>query len=126
MYQLSIFSLHIIEYIGRKYPTLSDLNFLRFGKDIYRLLPMLRGKYQEIGATLRIQHWVMESIETKQHKDRMGEVFKCWDENAAGLDGKDRYPHTWQGLSNILNDSKLIEIRNEFFDFLNRHAWAHL
>ncbi len=88
----------------------------------YRLLPKLREKYQDIAATLRLEDWKIEFIKKKPFNERIEEVFKMWDENAAGLYWSDRYPHTWQGLSNIIKDSELREIRKEFFDYLNKYA----
>lgn len=106
----------------KKSPELIDLKFLKFGDDDYRLLPMLVGKYEDIAATLGLEEWKMEVIKRKPFNERIDRVFMHWVQNAGGLKRHDYYPYTWQGLANILKDSQLIEIRNKFFDFLNKHA----
>ena len=74
--------------------------------------------YKDIADVLQLDDGARATI---RHEDGIDEVFKHWDKNAAGLPGHEHYPHTWQGLWNVLRDSNLEEIAQQFFDFLNEN-----
>ena len=80
----------------------------------------ISSNYKAVAKTLKLPQYKKDQIEKKDYEERIEEVFRCWDENATHLAGG-RYPHTWKGLWDILEDSDLIGKAEKFFDFLNRH-----
>ena len=101
---------------------MTHLKFARSGDDTFRLLSKIKSRWREIGATLQVDDSDIVTIEEDKHKldDKILEVFRLWIDNASGLPGKDDYPHTWQGLYNILQYSELKEVANQYFEFLNK------
>ena len=86
----------------------------------FRLFDELLSNYSAVADVLQLSPATRSRIEGMGYEQRIGEVFRCWDDNAPQLaDGQ--YPHTWQGLWDILEDSGLEEKARQFFDFLNRH-----
>ncbi len=98
---------------------MNDLAFMKLNGEKFRLLPLISANYRDVENILKLEQYQKDKIEKVDYEDRITKVFQHWDENAAGLAGD--YPHTWQGLWDILDDSDLTEKGEQFFDFLERH-----
>ncbi len=96
-----------------------DLASMKLNGEKFKLLLLISAKYKDVENILKLKQYQKDKIEKVDYEDRITKVFKHWDENAAGLAGG--YPHTWQGLWDILDDSDLTEKGEQFFDFLERH-----
>ena len=96
-----------------------ELSFMKLGSDKFKLLSQISASYRDVEDVLQLEQYRKDRIARFPYEERITEVFKQWDQNAAQLQGG--YPHTWQGLWDILNDSDLTEKANEFFDFLEKH-----
>ncbi len=93
-----------------------DLAFMKLNGEKFSLLSQISAKYKEVEGILKLEQYQKDTIEQFAYGDRITKVFQHWDENAAG-----GYPHTWQGLWDILDNSDLTEKGEQFFDFLERH-----
>lgn len=74
-----------------------------------------------IGLRLGMESSLLESIGRNRPDDdeRLMKVFSRWLENAAGLPYHARYPLSWQGLNNLLQDIGKVEVAKQYFEFLD-------
>ena len=89
---------------------------MRLGGERFKLLPQIAGNYANVADALQLEQYKRDAIEKVPYENRITEVLKHWTQNAAG-----GYPVTWQGLYDILDDSELTVLANQFFDYLERH-----
>ena len=79
---------------------------------VVRVYDESRYKWRQIGVNLGIDDYILDAIEDEHSilRARVTNVLVKWYENARGLPHADRYPMTWRGLINLLNNSDLMEL----------------
>lgn len=77
-----------------------------------KLYTKIAHKWNKIATRLGFEPGRIISIQGNYFTDddRVIAVFGVWFENALGLSNTDKYPKSWQGLINLLNDSELSEV----------------
>ena len=95
---------------------MADLAFMKINQETFSLLSQVSPHYKAIANTLRLEQFHKDRIEREDYNDRITEVFKHWDNRGSQLG----YPHTWEGLWDILYYSGLEEVGQSFYDFLNK------
>ena len=103
-------------FFPEKEPTLALLTFINGFKLIERAAP----KWEIVASNLRLDN--IENIKSDKYSsetDKASRVFTEWLDNAPKLNGG-KYPKTWKGLADLLNDSELAQVGVEFFKALNK------
>ena len=101
-------------FFPEKEPTLALLTFINGFKLIERAAP----KWEIIAANLCLDNiGNIRSDKCSSETDKSNQVFTEWLNNASQLNGG-KYPKTWKGLEDLLNDSELAQVREEFFNAL--------
>ena len=75
-------------------------------------------EWKTIAQVLMLDSETINHIARLEIHDRVKEVFKEWLENALDLLSSQKYPLSWYGLNQLLIDSQLEKIANEYFEFL--------
>ena len=104
----------ILLFFPAKKPTLALLTFINGFKLVERAAP----KWEIVASNLRLDN--IGNIKSDKHSsetDKVEQVFTEWLNNAPQLNGG-KYPKTWKGLEDLLNDSELAQVREEFFNAL--------
>ena len=72
-------------------------------------------KWRKIAARLGFETGEIESIEENHHRNhsRVTNVLSQWFDNARNLPNASRYPKSWPGLINLLEDAELGEVAEE-------------
>ena len=73
-------------------------------------------KWNQVATLLGFDHGQIESIKNNppfNDLDRVQTVFRQWFENATKLPNASKYPKSWQGLINLLEDVELSEVAKE-------------
>ena len=72
-------------------------------------------KWRQIATRLGFEPGEIESVEENHHRNdsRITAVLRRWFENARSLSNASRYPKSWQGLINLLEDAELGEVSGE-------------
>ena len=87
----------------------------------FRLLSKLTGNWKLIGEILGLEDYLDEWETVPSKEDRLRNIFGKWKENAMNLEGdKERYPYSWEGLRNILEDAGYSEVAETYFDILEK------
>lgn len=103
-------------------PTSSKIDFIRVnGASPFRLSDKIASQWLAIGNLLGIESDVLESISDDQRKEekRLKTVINKWFSNAGGMPNAERYPLSWQGLINLLEDCNKTEVAKGFIHALN-------
>ena len=81
------------------------------GRDL-RIFSKIAHKWRQIASLLGFEHGEIESIDAdcRAWYSRITAVFRRWFENAMNLSNASRYPKSWQGLINLLEDAELGEV----------------
>lgn len=104
--------------MGKTHPESHDLKFVK-GKKNFRLTARIAGDYRTIAATLGVDDATLTTIEkTNEFPSRIDKVFNVWLQNANQLPQADSYPLTWDGLRELLKDSDLANVADEYFEVL--------
>ena len=82
---------------------------------VVRIFEKSMNQWRMIGENLGLDNSVLESIavDSRDNRERVTKVLGKWQENAVGLPHGDKYPKTWGGLINLLNDSDHAELARE-------------
>ena len=80
-----------------------------------RIYSKIAHKWRQITTRLDVELGEIKSIdeECRTRYSRITAVFTQWFENAKNMPNARKYPKTWQGLINLLEDAKLSEIAAE-------------
>ena len=80
-----------------------------------RIYSKIAHKWRQIATRLGFELGEIESIEENHHRNsaRITAVLRQWFENAKNLPNGSRYPKSWQGLINLLEDTELGEVAGE-------------
>ena len=80
-----------------------------------RVYSKIAHKWRQIASRLGFELGEIESVEENYHRNdsRITAVLKRWFENARSLPNARRYPKSWQGLINLLEDAELGEVAEE-------------
>ena len=81
-----------------------------------KLYSRVAHRWNQIATLLGFDYGQIESIKNNPpftDLDRVKSVFIQWFENAASLPNASRYPKSWQGLINLLEDAELSEVAKE-------------
>lgn len=79
-------------------------------------------KWNRIATRLGFEPVQIDSIQSNypfSDYNKTTAVFRVWFENANGLPNADRYPKSWQGLINLLEDSELSEVGAKLYTALS-------
>lgn len=88
----------------------------------FKLYDKIAHKWNRIATRLGFELGEINSIESNYpHSDykRVTAVFEVWFENAIGLPNADKYPKSWHGLINLLQDAELGEVATELYTALS-------
>ena len=106
----------ILLFIPEKEPTLALLTFING----FKLVERAALKWEIVASNLCLDN--IENIKSGRYStetDKASQVFTEWLDNAPKLNGG-KYPKTWKGLKDLLNDSELAQVRIEFFNALDK------
>ena len=81
-----------------------------------RIYSKIAHKWREIATLLGFEPGEIESIRKNypfDDRDRVTVVLGRWFDNAKNLPNASRYPKSWQGLINLLEDAELGEVAQE-------------
>ena len=81
-----------------------------------RIYSKIAHKWKQIATRLGFEIGEIESIRKNSSfddNDRITAVLRQWFENAKSLPNASRYPKSWQGLINLLEDAELGEVAEE-------------
>ena len=80
-----------------------------------RIYSKIAHKWRQIATRLGFELGEIESVEENHHRNdsRITAVLRRWFENARSLANASRYPKSWQGLINLLEDAELGEVAEE-------------
>ena len=80
-----------------------------------RIYSKIAHKWRQIATRLGFELGEIESVEENHHRNsaRITAVLRQWFENAVNLPNSRRYPKSWQGLINLLEDTELGEVAGE-------------
>ena len=80
-----------------------------------RIYSKIAHKWRQIATRLGFELGEIESVEENHHRNdsRITAVLRRWFENARSLPNAGRYPKSWQGLINLLEDAELGEVGEE-------------
>ena len=92
-----------------------------------RIHSKIEHKWRQIATQLGYEPGEIESIEENHNRNysRITAIFRRWFENARSLPGASRYPKSWQGLINLLEDTELSEVVEELKKALNS-PWSNV
>ena len=78
-------------------------------------------KWRDIATLLRLEVGEIKLIEDdhRRNDSRITAVLRQWFENAKNLPNGSRYPKSWQGLINLLEDTELGEVAREIKNALS-------
>ena len=80
-----------------------------------RIYSKIAHKWRQIATRLGFELGEIESVEENHHRNdsHITAVLRRWFENAKNLPDGSRYPKSWQGLINLLEDTELSEVAGE-------------
>ena len=80
-----------------------------------RIYSKIAHKWRQVATQLGFELGEIESIDAdyRTRYSRITAVFRQWFENAKNLPNASRYPKSWQGLINLLEDAELGEVAEE-------------
>ena len=80
-----------------------------------RVYSKIAHRWRQIATRLGFGLGEIESVEENHHRNdsRITAVLSRWFENARSLSNASRYPKSWQGLINLLEDAELGEVAEE-------------
>ena len=80
-----------------------------------RIYSKIAHRWRQIATRLGFEPGEIESVEENHRRDdsRITTVLGRWFENAVSLSNASRYPKSWQGLINLLEDAELGEVAGE-------------
>ena len=80
-----------------------------------RIYSKIAHKWRQIATRLGFELGEIESVEADNHTNYrcITAVLGRWFENAVNLPNGSRYPKSWQGLINLLEDTELGEVAGE-------------
>ena len=80
-----------------------------------RIYSKIAHKWRQIATRLGFELGEIESVEENHQRNdsRITAVLRRWFENAKNLANANRYPKSWQGLINLLEDVELGEVAEE-------------
>ena len=81
-----------------------------------RIYSKIAHKWRQIATRLGFELGEIESIRKNypfDDNDRVTAVLRRWFDNARNLPNASRYPKSWQGLINLLEDAELGEVAEE-------------
>ena len=80
-----------------------------------RIYSKIAHRWRQIATRLGFELGEIESVEENHHRNesRITAVLRRWFENARSLRNAGRYPKSWQGLINLLEDAELGEVAEE-------------
>ena len=81
----------------------------------FRIYSKIAHKWRQIATRLGFELGKIKSIKKNDYEDdsRITTVLRRWFENARSLPNSGRYPKSWQGLINLLEDAELGEVAEE-------------
>lgn len=86
----------------------------------FGLADKIAASWMAIGSTLGIEPSTLEEYSKKKSKTyNLRRVFIDWIEREDSLPNLEDYPCSWQGLYNLLEDSDLVDVAKEYFEFMN-------
>ena len=88
----------------------------------FHLLEKVQGKWKDIGTLMRIENATLNKFAHRHQsdlKEQCRDVFQMWLE---GGSRSERYPVTWSGLLEVLEDVQLKEISRELEKALGKHT----
>ena len=90
------------------------------GERELRIYSKIAHKWRQIATRLGFELGEIESVEENHHRNdsRITAVLRRWFENARSLSNASRYPKSWQGLTNLLEDAELGEVADEMIKAL--------
>ena len=86
----------------------------------FKLMEKAASKWEIVAANLRLDN--IENIKSDKYSsetEKASQVFTEWLNNAPQLNGG-KYPKTWKGLEDLLNDSELAQVRIDFLNALDK------
>ena len=80
-----------------------------------RIYSKVAHKWKQIATRLGFELGEIESVEENHHRNdsRITAVLRRWFENARNLPNANRYPKSWHGLINLLEEAELGEVAEE-------------
>ena len=80
-----------------------------------RIYPKIAHKWRQVATWLGLELGEIESINANYriNYSRISAVFRQWFDNARNLPNSSKYPISWQGLINLLEDTELDEVAQE-------------
>ena len=87
-----------------------------------RIYSKIAHRWREIATRLGFELGEIESIRKNypfNDNDRVTTILGRWFENARSLSNAGRYPKSWQGLINLLEDAELSEVAEEIYKALS-------
>ena len=93
-----------------------------------RIYSKIAHKWRQIATQLGFELGEIESIRKNNpfdDRDRVTVVLGRWFENARNLPNASRYPKSWQGLINLLEDAELSEVATELQQALSS-SWNNV
>ena len=86
-----------------------------------KLYSKISHKWELIATRLGFEYGAIESIRRNSldDRDRVCMVLRQWFDNAKNLPSARKYPKSWQGLINILEDAELGEVATELHTALS-------
>ena len=77
-----------------------------------RIYSKIAHRWRQVATRLGFELGEIESVEENHHRNdsRITAVLRQWFENARSLPNAGRYPKSWQGLINLLEDAELGEV----------------
>lgn len=89
-----------------------DANGARRELKVYK---RIAHKWKSLGILLGLEPGEIESIERncRVDLDRVNKVLKQWIDNATNLPNARKYPKSWKGLCQLLDDAELGEVAKE-------------
>ena len=80
-----------------------------------RIYSKVAHKWRQLATRLGLELGEIKSINNdyRTRYSRITAVFEQWFENAKNLPNASRYPRSWQGLINLLEDAELGEVAEE-------------
>ena len=82
----------------------------------FRIYSKIAHKWRQIATLLGFEPGEIESIRKNNpfdDRDRVAVMLGRWFDNAKNLPNASRYPKSWQGLINLLEDAELGEVAEE-------------
>ena len=80
-----------------------------------RIYSKIAHRWRQIATRLGFELGEIKSVKNNDYEDysRIIAVLRRWFENARSLPNARRYPKSWQGLINLLEDAELGEVAEE-------------